>query len=210
VPAFVAYWGNNGQVRASAFCDVPGLPKPFELVDVLQFRTLNVPYDAVFSGQFSDLGVRSYLFVGHSFDNFAFHQPGWSALWKVNSQSEMFGRECNLLRPVFFVGQKAVVKVSCIDVLEPRAFLKQVAEIDSRNVKPVLFCCFNDCSPQSGESTCLAGGGCPHGIHSNRRCLRCNCWPFDISRFCHRHSSEKRRRRSTAKSDRFRDPALIL
>jgi hypothetical protein len=159
VPAFVAYWGNNGQVRASAFCDVPGLPKPFELVDVLQFRTLNVPYDAVFSGQFSDLGVRSYLFVGHSFDNFAFHQPGWSALWKVNSQSEMFGRECNLLRPVFFVGQKAVVKVSCIDVLEPRAFLKQVAEIDSRNVKPVLFCCFNDCSPQSGESTCLAGGG---------------------------------------------------
>ena len=71
----------------------------------------------------------------------------------------MFGWECNLLRPVFFVGQKAVVKVSCIDVLEPRAFLKQVAEIDSRNVKPVLFCCFNDCSPQSGESTCLVGGG---------------------------------------------------
>lgn len=57
----------------------------------------------------------------------------------MNSKSEMFGWKCNFLSPVFFVVCKAVVKVSRIDVLEPRAFIKEVAEIDSRDVKSGSF-----------------------------------------------------------------------
>jgi len=48
------------------FCGVPGLPKPFELVDVLQFRILNFPYDCLYSGQFGNLSVRSHLLVGYT------------------------------------------------------------------------------------------------------------------------------------------------